>query len=193
MSFFTKTQASGTGLTLVSALAPTLGFEVPYLLRLGGAIVGMIMLVWPAITFVWDYFKVRQMSLALKIFLACCTIRIAAVWGMAWWITPAKLVTPPPPSPPPAPPKPTPTPPPKPKEPWVSGEDIEKQRKLGQILLIYSPQELLSMYVAGQNLNIFVNKWIKIKGPTITLPASEKIQNKEYYKVGLQLASCRLQ
>jgi hypothetical protein len=90
MSAFTKTQASGTGLALVSTFAPTLGFEVPYLLRLGGVVIGVVMLIWPAITFAWDHFQVRQMSLALKMFLVCCSIPVASIWGMAWWIVPAK-------------------------------------------------------------------------------------------------------
>jgi hypothetical protein len=135
---FIKTQASGTGLTLVSALAPTLGIELPYWARLGGAIVGMVMLIWPALNYIWNEF--RAAPLGLKIFLVCCAIPVAVIWGAHWWITPTKIVIPAQTAPAPPPPKPTPTPAPspspKPKEPWASNEDIEKQRKLGRKLLI---------------------------------------------------------
>jgi hypothetical protein len=74
---FVKTQASGTGLTLVSALAPTLGIELPYWVRLGGMIAGVAMLVWPILSYGWDEF--RSAPLPLKIFLCCCTIPIVGV------------------------------------------------------------------------------------------------------------------
>src|SRR5450755_119864 len=87
-----RTQASGTGLTLVSALAPTLGIELPYWARLVGVLVGFVMLVWPVLTYSWNEF--REASLALKIFLVCCTLPTASIWGMSWWIAPIRTVVP---------------------------------------------------------------------------------------------------
>ena len=43
------------------------------------------------------------------------------------------------------------------------------------------------MFLGGQNLNVFLNKWIKVSGLTSTVPITEKIQNKEYYRVMLPL------
>lgn len=79
------------------------------------------------------------------------------------------------------------TPTPTPKGPWVSGEEVEGQRKLGRVLLIYSPQELFSMFEGGQNLEAFALKWIKVEGTTATLPVVMKIQNKDYYRVDFKL------
>jgi hypothetical protein len=45
------------------------------------------------------------------------------------------------------------------------------------------------MYTSSQNLGVFVNRWVKIEGATATLPVSEKIQNKEYYQIDVQLNS----
>jgi hypothetical protein len=104
-----KTQASGTGLTLMSALAPTLGFELPYLIRAGGVVVGVIMFIGPMVSYGWNQFCAA--SFALKLFLVCSTIPVVAIWGTYWSIVPGKTtvaVLPPPvtPSARPAPAKP---------------------------------------------------------------------------------------
>jgi hypothetical protein len=107
---------------------------------------------------------------------------------MAWFISlPVKAAPAPlmPPTPPPAPPKPTPPPPP--PAPWVTPDEVEQQKQLGRTLLIYSPQNLFAMYEGGEDLSVFLNRWIKINGRTSTVPVSETFKNKEYYKVGLQL------
>jgi len=78
-------------------------------------------------------------------------------------------------------------PPPPPPPPWVTIDEIEQQKKLGRNLLIYSPQNLFSMFEGNEDLSVFVNRWIKVDGKTNTVPASETVKNKEYYKVGLQL------
>jgi hypothetical protein len=47
MSFFSKFQVSGTGLTIVSTLAPTLGIILPSWLRWGIFSIGVLMIDWP--------------------------------------------------------------------------------------------------------------------------------------------------
>jgi MFS family permease len=131
----------------------------------------------------------------LVAFWLAVTVLIAIIWLLdsTHWSSnkDQKIATPPKPqastapapSASPAPSTPTPTP----KGPWVSNEEIEGQRKLGRMLLIYSPQELFSMFEGGQNLGTFELKWIKVEGPTATLPVVMKIQNKDYYRVDLKL------
>ena len=60
MHWWPRIQVSGTGLTLVSALAPTLGFEIPYSIRVAGFVVGLLMLVYPIIGALLN--KLRQMG-----------------------------------------------------------------------------------------------------------------------------------
>jgi hypothetical protein len=98
--------------------------------------------------------------------------------------SPASMATP---TPVPAQAAPGPSPAPKPSPPWVPSDQLDKQLKLGRKMLIYSPQELFAMYVAGQNLNVFVNRWFRIAGPTATVPIIEKIQSKDYYRVDINL------
>jgi hypothetical protein len=52
-----KIQASGTGLTLLSSFAPTLGIEIPYVLRLIGVAIGIVMLMWPVIIWMADHIR----------------------------------------------------------------------------------------------------------------------------------------
>lgn len=65
MHWWPKVQVSGTGLTLVATLAPTLGFPIPYWVRLIGVVIGCLMLAWPACTAVWAEAVRRQKRLAL--------------------------------------------------------------------------------------------------------------------------------
>jgi hypothetical protein len=43
------------------------------------------------------------------------------------------------------------------------------------------------MYANGQDISIFVGKWIRIEGSTINVPVETKLQNKDYYVIGVQL------
>jgi hypothetical protein len=51
---------------------------------------------------------------------------------------------------------------PPPPTSWVTQEEIEAQRKLGRLLLNYSPKELLDLWGSGGNIGAYLNKWIKI-------------------------------
>jgi hypothetical protein len=180
---FFKTQASGTGLTLVSALAPTLGIELPYWARLGGVALGMVMLVWPVLAHGWNEF--RGATLTLKIFLVCCAIAVAGIWGMAWWIAPIRTVAPatvPHPAP-----TPMPTVKPSPAAPWVSEEEIESARKAGRILLPFKSEELGRMSYANgsENMTAYIGKWVKISAPFARLLQKTLSDKKEYAIVSL--------
>jgi hypothetical protein len=77
--------------------------------------------------------------------------------------------------------------PPKPKPPWLSPEEMALQLSKGHPLLIYSPQELFDMLQSGQNLNVFLDRWVKVAGPTSSLPTQEKIQKQDFYRIELKL------
>jgi hypothetical protein len=76
---------------------------------------------------------------------------------------------------------------PEPPPPWTTQDEMDQQKKLGRSLLIYSPQEIFAMLVAGQNISVFGDRWVKVEGVTSSIPASEKIQNKEFYRVDFKL------
>jgi hypothetical protein len=57
LHWWPKVQASGTGLALVSTLGPTLGYEVPYLARALGTVLGVTMIVWPLCAALISHFK----------------------------------------------------------------------------------------------------------------------------------------
>jgi hypothetical protein len=146
----------------------------------------------------------RPLLVAFWMFVSALTITI---WSLhaSHWTAALKSVSPelppqsptttpaPPPSPPPAPtqaspvPVPQPKPAPPPPKPWVSSDNQDKQKKLGRILLVYSPSEIIAMYANGQDISIFVGKWIRIEGSTINVPVETKLQNKDYYVIGVQL------
>jgi hypothetical protein len=119
-------------------------------------------------------------------FYSGCTAVAVAVWGIAlplYFPPPAPLA--PPPSNSVEPPKAAPSPPP--KLPWLSQEEINQQQSRGRSLLIYSPQEIFAMLIEGQNINVFGDRWVKVEGVTSSIPASEKIQTKESYRVDFKL------
>lgn len=57
MHWWPKIQVSGTGLALVSGLAPTLGIPVPYWLRAVGFVVGLCMLGYPIVAWLIAVFS----------------------------------------------------------------------------------------------------------------------------------------
>jgi hypothetical protein len=145
----------------------------------------------------------QQRQILLVLFYLFVVGMGGGIWALSWWLTPAEMATPIlmhpapvtkaiPAAPPPrsqTQPNAVATPAPEPKPPWVSIADIERYRKLGRTLLIYSPQEIFAMYRGGQNIGAFLNKWVKIDGLTSGVPAPEKIQDKEFYRVELSLES----
>jgi hypothetical protein len=76
--------------------------------------------------------------------------------------------------------------------PWVTQDEIDTQKKLGRILLVYSPEELLKMWVNRQKLDIYQLNWIKIDYPMSGLPYPETIEKKQYYVVKMPVRSDRL-
>jgi hypothetical protein len=76
----TKTQASGTGLTLLSTLAPTLGFEIPYFVRVIGVVAGAFMLLWPVLVWAFNHLKQRSRKTlvftAVGILLLCASLAV---------------------------------------------------------------------------------------------------------------------
>ena len=73
-----KIQVSGTGLALVSAIAPTLQIEIPYALRIAGFLIGLLMVVWPASFYVFGLIRgagkmllIIGMSAGAVLFLGC--------------------------------------------------------------------------------------------------------------------------
>jgi len=51
LHWFPTIQVSGTGLTLVSSLAPTLGMPIPYWLRVAAFSLGVLMVAWPLLIY----------------------------------------------------------------------------------------------------------------------------------------------
>jgi len=49
LRWWPKVQISGTGLTIVSTVAPSLGFPIPYQILVGLLIFGSILIVWPIV------------------------------------------------------------------------------------------------------------------------------------------------
>jgi hypothetical protein len=186
LHWFPKIQFSGTGLTLVSSLAPTLGFEIPYALRVGGVALGALMIAWPLFAYLGQLLQSAR-SILPKTFVGLGIG--AALLGWNYWyfsnysknggIWHIKLGITPPPPPPHAPP--VQQPPPTPKPPWATNEEIEQQRKAGRTLLIYSPVELLQMSAGGQSTDVFLQKWIKVDYPVDGIPEPKTYEKKDYY------------
>jgi hypothetical protein len=82
--------------------------------------------------------------------------------------------------------------PPQPSPPWMTSDEIEAQRKLGRTPIIYSPEELIKMWVSHQNISIYENKWIKLDYPMDGVPFSQTSEKKEYYVVRMRTNSDRL-
>src|ERR1700736_5076604 len=116
----------------------------------------------------------RPLLVAFYLFVSALTIAIWSLYASSWNAalksvsqeSPSQSPTTPtpPPSPSPAPTQATPVavpqlkPAPPPPKPWVSNENQDKQKKLGRILLVYSPSEIIAMFANGQDIGIFVGK-----------------------------------
>lgn len=101
--------------------------------------------------------------------------------GGIWHIRLGIEPPPPPPPPPPLPPRPL-LPPP----PWVGQEEIEAAQKEGRILINYSPAELLGLWQQGQNIGLYLNKWIKIK-IKFSAPTQDVLNKKEFLVIDTQV------
>lgn len=124
----------------------------------------------------------RKLAIA---FYAGCVIVCVSVWYAAWHFA-IPSTAPPAPVKPPIP-APMPVRPPSPPPQWLSQEEATQQQNKGRSLLIYSPQEIFAMLSAGQNINVFGDRWIKLAGPTSSLPIPEKIQGKDFYRIEFKL------
>src|ERR1700730_12606283 len=74
--------------------------------------------------------------------------------------------------------------PPPSRQQWVTEEEINAQRKLGRILLVLSPGEILSMYDRYDGnvaVAAYVDKWIKINYPAQA--SSKRTLNRKAYDV----------
>jgi hypothetical protein len=128
----------------------------------------------------------RRLLIGFYVFCAAIAIGVWSTWWFVCSPAQAAVATPAPTSAPNASPKPAPSPP-KPKPPWLSPEEMALQLSKGHPLLIYSPQELFDMLQSGQNLNVFLDRWVKVAGPTSSLPTQEKIQKQDFYRIELKL------
>jgi len=190
LHWFPRIQFSGTGLTLVSTLAPTLGVEIPYAFRAGGAALGVLMIAWPLFSYLGQLLRSAR-SMLPNIIVAVSIGAALMVWNYWYssnylrnggiWHVKLGIAPPPPPAPPASPVQ---LPPPTPKPPWVTTEEIDQQKKLGRTLSIYSPQELLAMVANDENVDVFKGRWIKLDYPVERVPVSFTTQEKkEYYVV----------
>jgi hypothetical protein len=116
-------------------------------------------------------------KLRLVFFSGCAAVAIG-VWIMAWphYFSAKASIIPAGKSPPAL-------------TPWVTNEDIEAQRKLGRMLLVYSPQEFAALYARGQSLKVYEKNWLKVDYPIARLPIIETIDKKDYYVVYATLAT----
>jgi hypothetical protein len=121
--------------------------------------------------------------------LAGADVLIFALITSTFW---AQTEPPRPSTPPPALPAQQPPPAPRvPPKPWVTDEEIAHEKLFGRTLLVYSPEELLHLWEEGQDLKIFIDKWIKVDGPSVGPPMSEPVEKKEYYLVQTNIKSER--
>jgi hypothetical protein len=112
---------------------------------------------------------------------------VCAVIFDSWyfWTTYRSQPTPPPPAP-----TAKPSPPPPPKLPWLTDEETEQQKKLGHApLIIFSPEEILGLWANGQNIGIYLFKWIKVDYPAVSTPTPETLEKKDYYVVRMNINS----
>ena len=76
-----------------------------------------------------------------------------------------------------------------PEKPWVTDEEIERERKEGRILIPESPEELvgINMVYGKEKISAYVNKWVKI---SYKFSGVERINgsDKKYY-LRVQLSS----
>jgi hypothetical protein len=113
--------------------------------------------------------------LLLMAFLFASAALVAAIWRFVpAQLQPAKIA---PPIVAPSPPA-----PPKPVEPWVGEEEFQNAKKIGRLLLPFTPEELgAANYSQGSvGTDAYVGKWVKIKHPFMSVrPLTEK-DKKEY-------------
>lgn len=76
--------------------------------------------------------------------------------------------------------------------PWVSKQEIDDQLKFGKVLLVYSPEELLSMSLGSRNMTIFYGNWIKLDYPVLDIPQPEKLDKNDLYVIKMFVNSGRL-
>jgi hypothetical protein len=69
---------------------------------------------------------------------------------------------------------------PPPAKSWVTPEEIESQRKLGHTLLKFSADQLITMELEGQSVQLYVNNWIKIDYPIAINPTPYSDKKKHY-------------
>jgi hypothetical protein len=74
-----------------------------------------------------------------------------------------------------------------PQRPWVTQDEIDAQQKIGRTLLIYSPEEIVHMWVTQENMTAFLEKWIKIDYPTAGIPVIETKQKKDFFVVRMNV------
>lgn len=83
LHWWPRVQASGTGLTLVSTIAPSLEIQIPYLVRVALLGLGLLMIVWPLLEYAVDQiWRTRRMWI-----LADALILISAlglISGLVW-------------------------------------------------------------------------------------------------------------
>jgi hypothetical protein len=106
------------------------------------------------------------------LFYFMCTIFVVAIWRFV-----------------PAPPTPKPAPlatvapaPPPPPEPWVSEEEFQAARKVGRLLIPFTPEEISSANYSRGSVatDAYAGRWVKINHPFASVrPLTEK-DKKEY-------------
>jgi hypothetical protein len=86
MRWSPKIQVSGTGLALVSGLAPTLGIEAPYFVRFIGTVIGLAMIAWPGAVFLLGILRQQsEMWLIIGMFVGGGLFLSCAI---AFWSSP---------------------------------------------------------------------------------------------------------
>jgi hypothetical protein len=75
-----------------------------------------------------------------------------------------------------------------PPPPYVTTDEIEAAQKHGRILLNYSPVEMIGLWERGQDIGLYLNKWIKIE-LRFAVPTSQTVNKKKYLVIDGQLPS----
>jgi hypothetical protein len=83
MALPTKTQASGTGLAILSTLLPTLGIQIPYWARVAGVALGIAMLIWPGLVWAFNSIRTPTETTLRRAFYSGCALTALAVWYTA--------------------------------------------------------------------------------------------------------------
>jgi hypothetical protein len=186
LHWFPKIQFGGTGLTLVSTLAPTLGYAVPYALRAGGAILGVLMIAWPLFAYLGQLLRSARSMLPKTIvalgvgaallgwnyWYSLNYSRNGGVWHIELGITPR----PPLPAPPPQ------VKPKEPEKPWVTPEEVTAFRIKGRDLIAYSPNDIVyRIAYYGFNLKPYIGSWVKFSDEFWTMSLDAPLPDKKIY------------